>query len=62
MIALLKNGPFDGQRISKLGEETQSRWLHQAGQHFRYVDSGTVDPATGYLIFVYSPPRRRTAS
>jgi hypothetical protein len=60
-MGLLKGGPFDGQRLSPQSEETLSRWLHRAGQHFRYVDSGTVDPATEYRIFVYSPLTRRKA-
>lgn len=62
MSGLLKNGPFNGQRISRLREETQSRWLHRAGEHFRYVDSGAFDPATGCRIFIYSPLPRRVAS
>ena len=61
MIGLLKDGPFDGQRISQLREETLSRWLHRAGQHFRYVDMGAIDLATGYRIFVYLPLQRRIA-
>jgi len=62
MTAILKNATCDGERVTRLPENTTSVWRHPAGQHFRYVDSGMADPATGVSIFVYSPLRRRKAS
>jgi hypothetical protein len=59
MTVILQNGPCDGERVIRLGEYTRSLRQHPAGQSARYQHSGTLDPASGWPIFVYAPPRQR---
>jgi hypothetical protein len=61
MIGLLKDGPFDGQRLRPQSDETLIRYLQHSGESFRYLDSGEIDAETGFRVFVYSPRRRRFA-
>jgi hypothetical protein len=54
MTVILKNGPFDGELVSRLPEHTSSCWMRRPGQDVRYMDSGMTDATTGYPIFVYA--------
>jgi hypothetical protein len=59
MTVILKDSTCEGERVSRLSENTTSVWRHPAGEHLRYVHTGAIDSATGYRIFVHSPLRRR---
>jgi hypothetical protein len=56
MIALLKNGRSDGERVP-VSKEATSFWTHRAEEHARYLFSGAVHEK-GARIFLFAPVRR----
>jgi hypothetical protein len=59
MTILLQQAPGSGERTIKIRVRDTDRFHYWSfkGQRRRYQDSGQVDAATGFPIFVYAPRR-----
>jgi hypothetical protein len=59
MTILLRQGLCDGEIVEQVSQYSRSHRRHPQGRSERYRHTGQIDTATGYPIFVYTPPRSK---